>query len=100
MTTEFFCNQVFFENDPSSSTSLLSSVGITTRKSSEREGGNTGYHTTNVLPQTRVIMLGPYGAHQHVTPSYTMILQCSGGSFSAKLDIMLKLSGFYSCPNL
>jgi len=26
-----FCNQVFFDNDPSSATSLLSSVGITTR---------------------------------------------------------------------
>jgi len=30
-TSSFFCNQVFFEDDPSSSTSLLSSVGITTR---------------------------------------------------------------------
>jgi len=26
-----FCNQVFFDYDPSSSTSLLSSVGVTTR---------------------------------------------------------------------
>jgi len=28
---ELFCNQVFSDYDPSSSTSLLSSVGITTR---------------------------------------------------------------------
>jgi len=33
----FFRNQVFFDYDPSSSTSLLSSVGITTRRSSVRE---------------------------------------------------------------
>jgi len=30
--SSFFCNQVFFVYDPSSSTSLLSSVGITTRE--------------------------------------------------------------------
>jgi hypothetical protein len=28
----FFCNQVFFDYNPSSSASLLSSVGITTRR--------------------------------------------------------------------
>jgi len=31
VASSFFRNQVFFDNDPSSSTSLLSSVGITTR---------------------------------------------------------------------
>jgi len=30
--SSFFCNQVFFDYDPSSSSSLLSSVGVTTRE--------------------------------------------------------------------
>jgi len=33
--SSFFCNQVFFDYDPSSSTSLLSSIGVTTRETRE-----------------------------------------------------------------
>jgi len=42
LKSSFFCNQVFFGNVPSSSTSLLSSVGITTRITREVTAGADG----------------------------------------------------------
>lgn len=71
--SSFFCNQVFFVYDPSSSTSLLSSVGISTRKIVKQTAGSCGNFR---IDDPKMSLTTPVQGEIEVTPECWWCRQC------------------------